>query len=58
MKRFLYQVTTIVMGLVFVTALCSLETLHPLNIGALAVSEGWMIYVMSNVMRSKESEGE
>lgn len=56
MKRFIYQAFTMVMGLVFVIALCSLETLHPLAIGALAVSEGWMIYVLSDVMRCKEGE--
>ena len=58
MKRFLYQALTLVMGMVFIISLCSLETLHPFAIGALALSEGWMLYVMSNVMRSKESEGD
>jgi hypothetical protein len=56
MKRFIYQAFTVIMGLVFVLALCSLETLHPLAIGALAVSEGWMIYVLSDVMRCKEGK--
>lgn len=56
MKRFIYQAFTMVMGLVFVISLCTLDTLHPLNIGALAVSEGWMIYVLSDVMRCKEGK--